>query len=403
MNLFMHISVDFKRRIKSLFIVVLTAGCASLVVTPLRAEDSSFMLGIAGSINDPSAAWIAAKGIGAMSVRLDAPWAQIERRKGEYQIPPRLMRAIDDIKSNGQEPLLILAYGNPLYGGDKPKAREAIEAFAKYSEWLVKALDGKVRYFQLWNEWETKVGGTTPGSADDYVSFAKVVVPVIRKASPQVVLLSNGISYPGFKDGWIERFLQLGGAALFDGIALHPYVWHVRADWRPEASIQMVDAIHEKAVAAGGGAPVNIFITEIGYPTFEGELGTSEQSAAWYLTRFVLLSYSRPWIKGIWWYGIRDQGSDSREKEHRFGVFSHDMQPKPASFAFRKAAELVSSDVRGKIENVEDLYTYKSTNGLYEVTWKSSKPTLGKLSSFIQRSSDDSSGRPVVIERKSPK
>ncbi len=32
----------------------------------------------------------------------------------------------------------------------------------------------------------------------------------------------------------------------------------------------------------------------------------------------------------MWWYDLRNDGTDRREREHNFGLLRHDYQPKPA-------------------------------------------------------------------------
>ncbi len=36
----------------------------------------------------------------------------------------------------------------------------------------------------------------------------------------------------------------------------------------------------------------------------------------------MLLAKARPWIAGVWWYDLFDDGDDAANKEHRFGLIT---------------------------------------------------------------------------------
>jgi hypothetical protein len=272
-------------------------------------------------------------------MRLDAPWESIERVSGQYRIPGWLDAAVDNARTAGIEPLLILAYGNRLYGGDKPTTPAAIAAFSRYASYVVHHFRGRVRYFDLWNEWNTGTGRTTPGGADAYVALARRVYPAVKAANPAAELLSGGITSSALKDGWIEQFVAAGGLRFVDALSIHPYNYQDGSAAIPEAAIARLDRVHTLAGAAG--RPLPVFVTEIGYPSFGGRGGVSQATAADYLARFMLLASTRPWIAGVWWYTLRDHGNDARNKEHHFGVLDTELDPKPAAAAIRSVTSLL--------------------------------------------------------------
>ena len=93
-------------------------------------------------------------------------------------------------------------------------------------------------------------------------------------------------------------------------------------------------------VAAGRERP--IYVTEMGYPAFTGRGGVSPETVAAYLTRFMLLAAARPHVAGVWWYCLRDQGTDPGNKEHAFGVLDASWRVKPAGVALRDVAALLA-------------------------------------------------------------
>jgi polysaccharide biosynthesis protein PslG len=279
-------------------------------------------------------------GLGVQSVRVDAPWAEIETARGRYAIPQWLETAVDTARQHGVQPLLILEYGHPIYGTDKPRTDAAITAFAAYAAFVVKHFAGRVSLFDLWNEWDAHTGRTTEGSADDYVAFARGVYPAIKAANHDAVVLTGGITSFGLARGWMERFFALGGASFVDGISLHPYNFDQRTDNTPEAAIAELDRVNVLAASAGRMLP--IYVTEMGYPNYTGRGGVGRDTAAAYLARFMLLASTRPYVAGVWWYCLRDQGSDPANKEHTFGVLDAALHAKPAADALRAVSALLA-------------------------------------------------------------
>lgn len=311
-----------------------TAGASA------QTANAPFIVGIGRSIHDNDAAIAAMFALGVQSVRMDAPWAEIEVARGRYEIPKWLETAVDTARTHGVQPLLILEYGHPLYGTDKPRTDAAITAFSAYAAFVVKHFAGRVRLFDLWNEWDAHTGRTTEGSADDYVALARRAYPAIKAANPDAVVLTGGITSFGLARGWMERFFALGGAAFVDGVSLHPYNFDQRAANTPEAAIAELDRVN--ALAASAGRMLPIYVTEIGYPTFTGRGGVSRETAAAYLARFVLLASTRPYVAGVWWYCLRDQGADPANKEHNFGVLDSALRAKPAAEALRSVGALLA-------------------------------------------------------------
>jgi hypothetical protein len=322
------------------------AGAAVLALPALDLQaqpppnTEQFVVGIGRSIHDSLGVATAMSWLGVQSMRLDAPWKSIETAPGRYAIPAWLEEAVDSARARGIEPLLILAYGHPLHGGDKPRTSLAIAAFARYAVYVTKHFEGRVRYFDLWNEWDARTGHTTPGTPDDYIALARSVYPAVKSAAPDAIVLSGGISSLGSGQGWVERFIELGGLQFVDGLSLHPYSFQQRGASAPENAIAQLDRVH--ALASAASRPVPIYVTEMGYPAFEGRGGVSADVAALYLARFNLLASTRPHIAGVWWYCLRDQGTDRNDKEHNFGVLDATMEPKPAARALRAVAQLLS-------------------------------------------------------------
>jgi hypothetical protein len=320
------------------------AALVWLASAGVGAAAEPFVVGIGRSINDPPQATAAMSELGVRSMRVDAPWASIETAPGRYRVPDWLEEAVDSARARGIEPLLILAYGHPLHGADKPRSDSAREAFARYAAFLVRHFEGRVRWYDLWNEWDAHTGRTTPGTADDYVALARLVYPAVKRSDRRAMLLSGGLTPYGIERGFMERFIELGGLPYVDGVSLHPYNFLERTANTPEDAIAELDRIHAMTVAAGQERP--IFVTEMGYPAFAGRGGVDRRTAAEYLSRFMLLAAARPHVAGVWWYCLRDQGTDPANDRHAFGVYDAAWRLKPAGRALRAVAAVLAERER---------------------------------------------------------
>lgn len=95
---------------------------------------------------------------GISSIRDEILWSSVERTKGVFVVPQKLEEAINVALTKGIEPLLILDYGNKFYDDrGMPESEEAQQAFVRYAVFLASYFKGKVRHYEVWNEWN--IGG----------------------------------------------------------------------------------------------------------------------------------------------------------------------------------------------------------------------------------------------------
>ncbi|WP_322094614.1 cellulase family glycosylhydrolase [Paraburkholderia bannensis] len=274
------------------------------------------------------------------SVRFDMPWKFIETQPGHYEIPRDLERYVDAAKQRGIEPVLILDYGNPLYdGGDKPRSQAAINAYVNYAQYVVRHFRGRVRQFEVWNEWDNHTGGFEAGSAEDYAALFRATYPAIKAANHDSIVLVGA----GVRKGWEERLAGLGVIQMGDGLAVHPYNYQTADDLAPEHCARTLVELESRLRSLTGKANVDLYITEIGWPTNSGKFGVTEQAQRSFATRLALLMQAIPFVKGVWWYDLIDDGVDPLNKEHHFGLFRNTLAAKPAAAGIAAAAALSGS------------------------------------------------------------
>ena len=276
---------------------------------------------------------------GANSVRDDAHWSRVEAAKGHLAIPAGLDDLVDQALKTNVQPLFILDYGNSFYdGGRKPASPEALSAFARYAVFVVQHFKGRVHMYEMWNEWDDTAGGTHPGTPQDYVRFLRVVYPAAKAADPSAVFLAGAVSAGGLD--WLSGMLSAGALGFFDAISTHPYNFsrHTRTTdgWATDM-LATEGVIHRYT----GGHDLPLYISEMGWPTYSGPGGSSPKEAAAFLAQMFLLARTMDFIRGIWWYDFRDDGSDLTKAGDNFGLVDPSLKPKPAFTALKAVATVV--------------------------------------------------------------
>jgi hypothetical protein len=291
---------------------------------------------------------------GANSVRDDVGWDHIEMEKDHLVMPSGFDDLVNQALKANVQPLLILDYGNRFYdSGDKPASPQALSAFARYAAFVVQHFKGRVHMYEMWNEWNVTTGNTRPGTPQDYVRLLSVVYPALKAIDPSAVFIAGAI---GGRDlSWLSAMLSAGALGSCDALSIHPYNFGeaVRtSDAWARDMLATEDVIHRYT----GGRDVPLYITEMGWPTYSGTNGISQQEAATNLAQMFLLARTMKFLNGIWWYDFRDDGWDESNKENDFGLIRPDLTPKTA-FA---ALETVAPVVRDAL-SVEDASTGSQT------------------------------------------
>jgi len=317
---------------------------------PLRAEPG-FLLGVGthAGIGRDTTAHIQPllASIGADAIRDDLLWSRVQA-PGEAPAIAGAARELDALLSAlagaGTQVVLVLAYGNRDAGVvGMPDTEPEREAFARFAEWAVARFGSRVRYFEIWNEWNAGLGsGTrppTPGRAEDYVALMRTVYPRLKRAAPEAVILGAGIN--GTDSDWLARFLAARGPDFLDGISVHPYVHFKSRAGVPERAVEWLDRARAAVSQRAEWRDKPFYVTEIGWPNSRRPEGIAPERTADFLTRFVLLARARsPWIRGVWWYELVDGGSLPRNNEHNFGLFRRAGEPKPAVAALGRVRAL---------------------------------------------------------------
>src|ERR1700749_2272870 len=131
------------RRMKWHLVKSQTVLLGLLIFAGLASGQQSFVVGVCTHFGqnkgDVQANLSLIQQLGVGSIRDEVFWQGVEHERGHYPIPRNSDYFVNAAAAAGLKPLLSLDYGNPLYDrGDKPTSDEAIEAYARYAEFVVR-------------------------------------------------------------------------------------------------------------------------------------------------------------------------------------------------------------------------------------------------------------------------
>jgi len=303
---------------------------------------------------------------GIVSIRDEVYWDQVEKKKGVYAIPKHVSEAVNIALKKGLQPLLILDYGNNLYDdGGMPFSDEAQAAFVRYALFVANHFKGKVRYYEIWNEWNGGMGyrlhqSAPPGFKTDpkaYVDLLSKCYTALKRLDQDIIVVGGAVA--GWDGPWIRALLDNGVLSYLDILSIHPYNYNAEINGTPENLMNWLIDIEVMLKSYSNGREVPIFITEIGWPNHVGKLGVSPETTASFLSRLFLLAKATSFVKGIWWYDFQNDGQELNNAEHNFGLVRHDLTPKPAYFAISDVAKYL-----GAATFIDRINTHDSTQYL---------------------------------------
>lgn len=271
-------------------------------------------------------------------VRMDFGWAGIERTKGVYD-----WSAYEELTANLERrklrPIYILDYSNRLYeamvvsanptdGKQRsdpaaPQHPESIAAFARWAAAAAKHFQGRGIVWEIYNE--PNIGFWKPQpDVKQYTALALATCAAMRAAEPGAVIVGPASS--GFPWPFLESFLASGVLNYLDAVSVHPYRPYARGpETAAEDFLRLRSMIERHAPPARRSIPV--LSGEWGYATHTK--GVSLETQAAFLVRQQLANV----LSGVpisIWYDWKNDGTDSAEKEHNFGIVGHDLALKPA-------------------------------------------------------------------------
>jgi hypothetical protein len=280
--------------------------------------------------------------MGSTSIRDEVDWAKVERQPGQYAVSASVDTFVNAAIAKGQKPLITLAYGNPFYdNGNKPTSAAAIEGYVRYAEFVARHFKGIVFLYEIWNEWDGSVGNTTPGTPTSYVNLLKAVYPRLKAVDPNIVVIGGAVTGGAVRGPWFGQMLAAGALSSADVISMHEYIYnHPGNGNSPETLLDHIDVAENTLRSYNGNQDFPLYLTETGWPTTS--TGTPADEIADFNAQTILLTPTRSFLKGLWWYDFQDNGTDPTNVEDNFGLVRADLSLKPGYLALSAVVRWMS-------------------------------------------------------------
>ncbi len=287
--------------------------------------------------------------LGNPALRLDLTWRRIADAQGVVNPDAPILRSVVDAPCQIVDPLVILGYGHPAFQeGGRPSTPQSRKAFVDYAQASVSRLHDRTKFFEVWNEWNVEGMGQTPasegrGKVEDYVSLLRETYTALKARHPYLVILGGATGGIGRQDDYMPQAIKLGMLDSLDGLSIHPYFFGAEGEVTlPEVAIpSRLHQLHSWLNEAPSHRDIPLYVTELGWPTYQEQYGVTEEIQSLYMVRSVLLLAAEKQVRGAWIYELRDGGDDPKDREDHFGVVARDGAPKPAFHAMRELIALL--------------------------------------------------------------
>jgi hypothetical protein len=285
--------------------------------------------------------------------RADFDWSYVEPRRGEWRFD-RIDDVVDWAEQEGVNILPILDY-------DVPWARPAykhLDLWLEYVRRVVERYKDRIRHWEVWNEPNLEQFWKDKPDAANYVALLKPTYELIKKIDPELTVLFGGTAEIPW--AFIEGVYAAGGKDSFDVMNVHPY----RYPRAPEEGRPLFDDLVRlrELMAKYGDGEKPIWITEIGWPTHQGQRGVSPERQAEMLARAYLLSFQAG-VEVVFWYEFQAPEHKPDYNEDHFGIVHRDLRPKPA---YRAMAALTRARPAGS----KQLPGEWRTGEVYHPAWR---------------------------------
>jgi len=238
---------------------------------------------------------------GIANVRDEQPWRQIEKRPGRYDFSPRLTNYMAELKRHHLNPLVVLAFSNPLYDGDQtPFSAEGRAGYANYAKAVTQHYGGDVPAVEIWNEYNGSFcsGPCRTDRPGAYTAMLRDAYAGVKSTRNGVTVL-GGAAVPIPLD-YFRRLFDQGALASMDAVVIHPY------RRQPEGVEQQIESLRQLMMRYG--APKPIWATEF---SDTADMKKSRDDVARYLVRMSTLLLSAH-VERLYWYLLRDENPASR-------------------------------------------------------------------------------------------
>ena len=237
-------------------------------------------------------------------IKLQIAWKDLQPN-GPGEISPFFQRIIFYMQDAQRHKLHILlsiakapAWARSTQDQDGPP--DDPQTYATFLTQLIGQLQGAVDAIEIWNEpnLSSEWTGKLPFSGAGYMQLFDAGYKAIRAASPSLTIVTAGLSPTGDSSGTVDdrKFLQqmyAAGLGNYHDIAIgvHPYGWANPPDatccgtkgWDNDPHFFFGDTLnaYHQMMDANGQSNQQLWVTEFGWPTWDGFPGQPPAADAW--------------------------------------------------------------------------------------------------------------------------
>lgn len=268
--------------------------------------------------------------------------------------------------------------GIPLIAGER-------DSYYRFLAGLGPQMGASRPMLEIWNEWNLPTRLRKGGSAQSYSTLVDGAIPVLRKAFPGSPILAGAIGNdfargigPNTYWQWTRDYLAGGSWKAADGLSVHVYANCMSGiERQPVALVQRLMALDQMTRTANAGRSFPVYVTEVGWPEQRGACGFDQAERTAFPAQFLLMAEAMPFIRGVWFYELRDGSGDRSDMENTFGFATSDYRIKPTACALAQTIALLKDyRVRGvQIADGVATATLRAPSGEIRLAWSADGST----------------------------
>ncbi len=336
---------------------------ASLAVLEPQVVDASSPFGLNLSLSQRYAplemdgAGALAESLGMKWSREEISWENVEAVKGTFHWE-KIDRAVELAGRHNIEILGLIGYCAAWARrtpGEHASPPADVNEYANFVGQVVARYKDRIKYWEIWNEPDSKVFWPPKPDAKEYCDLLKAAYQAAKRADPGCHVMTAGLLVGiNHRDNWsfLEDMYKGGAKDSFDILAMHAYCDPLSPDeGRYSERLNKLREIMKKN--DDGKKP--LWLTEEGWPTAPGKPNSvSEKLQADYLVRSHVLALGAPGVEKFFWFLMSDGGNWESDYEQSYGILRSNWTPKPAGVAYAAMTRQLGSAKFAEVVRMKD-------------------------------------------------
>lgn len=288
------------------------------------------------------------KASGARWVRLGVVWSVIEQKRGVYDWSTT-DRVIAAARARGLDVLALLTYAPAWASGsdnDKVAPRNPADISGVAAAATARYAPQGVHAWEVWNEPNISSAWAPKPDPQLYAQLLAATSRAIRSVDATATIVSGGLSPAGdAADGttvapltFLKTLYAAGAGSSFTAVGMHPYSFPAMPmqvgteDWNSFIRLPLLHSL----MTANGDAGKKIWLTEFGAPTGTSSAAVSSDVQVSGIQQAFDQLPQWSWAGPLFYYSLKDAGTDPTDREQNFGLVRNDFSAKPSLAAFTR-------------------------------------------------------------------